>query len=46
MLCQRPVDKADRPQKTVYCFTVTDRSELGVNPNKMRPRRERKSRLG
>lgn len=44
MLCQRPVDKAERQRKTVYCFTATDRSELGVNPNKIRPRRERKRR--
>lgn len=42
MLCQRPVDKAERQRKTVYCFTTTDRSELGVNPNKIRPRRERR----
>jgi len=43
MLCSRPVDKSQkRNLDPKFISTVTGRSEMGVNPAKLKPRRERK----
>jgi len=44
MLCTRPVPKSEQRVERKYCSTVTGRYELGINPSKIKERRERKSR--
>lgn len=43
-LASLPVPKSEQRVERKYCSTVTGRYELGINPSKIKERRERKSR--